>query len=74
MDVIVIQISDDSALVQLADKSQANKPIAVITSTLSLALKGMNIRDRSAVVRDLSESESDSDSEIDITAAQVSPE
>jgi len=72
MDVIVIQISDDSALVQLADKSQANKHIAVITSTLSLALKGMNIRDRSAVVRDLSES--DSDSESDITAAQVSPE
>jgi len=66
IDVIVIQSNEDTALVQLVDNSQASNPIAVITSTLSLALKGMKIRDRLDVIRDQPES--------DITAAQVSPE
>ena len=66
IDVMVIQSNEDTALVQLVDNSQASNPIAVITSTLSLALKGMKIRDRLDVIRDQPES--------DITAAQVSPE
>ena len=66
IDVMVIQSNEDTALVQLVDNSQASNPIAVITSTLSLALKGMKLRDRLDVIRDQPES--------DITAAQVSPE
>ena len=68
IDVVVIQSNDDSALVQLADTSEASNPIAVITSSLSLVLKGMKIRDRSVVLRDSPESQGN------ITAAQVSPE
>ena len=68
IDVVVIQSNDDSALVQLADTSEASNPIAVITSSLSLALKGMKIRDRLVVLRDSPESQGN------ITAAQVSPE
>lgn len=68
IDVVVIQSNDDSALVQLADTSEASNPIAVITSSLSLALKGMKIRDRSVVLRDSPESQGN------VTAAQVSPE
>jgi len=66
IDVMVIQSNEDTALVRLVDNSQASNPIAVITSTLSLALKGMKLRDRLDVIRDQPES--------DITAAQVSPE
>ena len=65
LDVVVIQINDDSALVTLADTSIANNPISVITSNLSLALKGMKIRDRSATLNELSDAQ---------TAAQVSQE
>ena len=68
IDVVVIQSNDDSALVQLADTSEASNPIAVITSDLSLALKGMKIRDRSVVLRDLPESQEN------VAAAKVSPE
>lgn len=68
IDVVVIQSNDDSALVKLANVSEVNNPIAVITSSLSLALKGMKIRDRSVVLRDSPESQGN------VTAAQVSPE
>jgi RND family efflux transporter MFP subunit len=67
-DVIVIQSNDDSALVQLADTSEASNPIAVITSDLSLALKGMKIRDRSVMLRDLPENQEN------VAATKVSPE
>jgi len=68
IDVVVIQSNDKSALVQLSDSSQASNSIAVITSSLSLALKGMNIRDRSDLVKNLPEVQSNT------PAAQVSPE
>ena len=68
IDVVVIQSNDDSALVQLADTSKASHPLAVITSSLSLALKGMEIRDRSVVLRD------SPDNQGNVTAAKVSPE
>ncbi|MDA8963435.1 efflux RND transporter periplasmic adaptor subunit, partial [Pseudomonadales bacterium] len=68
IDVVVIQSNDDSALVKLANVSEVNNPIAVITSSLSLALKGMKIRDRSVVLRDSPESQGN------VAAAQVSPE
>ncbi|MDG1292558.1 MAG: efflux RND transporter periplasmic adaptor subunit, partial [Pseudomonadales bacterium] len=68
IDVVVIQSNDDTALVQLADKSEAHSSIAVITTSLSLALKGMEIRDRSVMLLDLPEKQAD------VTATQVSPE
>ena len=68
IDVVVIQSNDKSALVQLSDSSQASNSIAVITSSLSLALKGMNIRDRSDLVKNLPEVQSNT------PAAQVGPE
>ena len=68
IDVVVIQSNDDTALVQLADKSETHSSIAVITTSLSLALKGMEIRDRSVMLLDLPEKQAD------VTATQVSPE
>jgi RND family efflux transporter MFP subunit len=68
IDVVVIQSNDNTALVQLADTSEAHNSIAVITTSLSLALKGMEIRDRSALPRDLPEKQAD------VTTTQVSPE
>ena len=68
IDVVVIQSNDDTALVQLADKSEAHSSIAVITTSLSLALKGMEIRDRSVMLLDLPGKQAD------VTATQVSPE
>ena len=68
IDVVVIQSNDDTALVQLVDKSEAHNSIAVITTSLSLALKGMEIRDRSVMLLDLPEKQAD------VTATQVSPE
>jgi len=68
IDVVVIQSNDDTALVQLADMSKAKNSIAVITTSLSLALDGMAIRERSIVLRDLPEKQDD------VTATQVSPE
>lgn len=68
IDVVVIQSNDDTALVQLADMSKAKNSIAVITTSLSLALDGMAIRERSIVLRDLPEKQDD------VTVTQVSPE
>ena len=65
LDVVVIQVNDNAVLVKLADASVASNPISVITSNLSLALKGMKIRDRSAALDKRPEAQA---------AAQVSPE
>ena len=65
LDVVVIQVNDNAVLVKLADSRVASNPVSVITSNLSLALKGMKIRDRSATLHELPDAQ---------TAAQVSQE
>ena len=65
LDVVVIQVNDNAVLVKLADARVASNPISVITSNLSLALKGMKVRDRSATAHERPEAQA---------AAQVSEE